>query len=231
MPVHLNRPANAAEAKLPDPVTRRPGKDAATLLVVLALALAAVAYINTVGFAFVYDDIPQVIQNPRVHTWEHAPRLFVEHVWSQISGQPGNYYRPFFEFWFLINYTLFGLHPAGWHLATVAVHLLVIGLVYLLLKRVTGDRVTAAIATVLFAVHPTHIESVAWVSGVTDPLCRHGPRLGETDGAALLSRGVPGRRYPRPAIARDRLAPPAREGWLPVTLPPASTVRARSWLV
>lgn len=165
---------NSSSLAQPKTLTTAPprsGKDAAALLVVLALILAAVSYLNTLGYAFVYDDIPQIIQNPRVHTWEHAPRLFVEHVWSQISGQPGNYYRPFFEFWFLVNYSLFGLHTAGWHLTTVLVHLLVTVLVYLLLKRVVGDRLTAAIATVLFAVHPTHIESVAWVSGVTDPLC------------------------------------------------------------
>lgn len=146
-------------------------KDAPRLLVAIALVLAALSYVGTLGFSLVYDDIPQIIQNPRIHSWSHAPRLFVEHVWSQVAGQPGTYYRPIFELWFLANYSLFGVHPFGWHCTTVAVHLGVIGLVYLLLKRVTSDRFTAAIATVLFAVHPTHVESVAWVSGVTDPLC------------------------------------------------------------
>ena len=95
---------------------------------------------------------------------------FVEHVWSQFSGQPGNYYRPLFEFWLVINYSLFGLNPAWWHASTVAVHLLVVLMVYLLARRVTGDRLTAAIATVIYGLHPTHIETVAWVSGVTEPL-------------------------------------------------------------
>jgi len=83
----------------------------------------------------------------------------------------GNYYRPLFEFWLLINHSIFGLNAWGWHLTSLAVHLAVVGLTYLLAQKVTGDRLTAAIATLLFAVHPTHIESVAWISGITDPLC------------------------------------------------------------
>jgi hypothetical protein len=142
------------------------------LLVVLALVLAAVSYINTLGFAFVYDDLPQLVSNPRVHSWEHAPRLFVEQVWNQSLLQgTGNYYRPIFELWLLIQYSLFGLHPWAYHLVNVLLHMAVVGLAYLLFRRLTGDRLTASMGTVIFAVHPTHIESVAWISGVTDPLC------------------------------------------------------------
>lgn len=142
------------------------------MLVVLALVLAAVSYVNTLGFAFVYDDLPQLVNNPRVHTWEHAPRLFVEQVWTQSMLQgTGNYYRPIFELWLLIQYNLFGLHPWAYHLASVLMHMAVVGLAYLLFQRLTGDRLTASMGTVIFAVHPTHIESVAWISGVTDPLC------------------------------------------------------------
>jgi hypothetical protein len=142
------------------------------LLVVLALVLAAVSYINTLGFAFVYDDLPQLVSNPRVHSWEHAPRLFVEQVWNQSLLQgTGNYYRPIFELWLLIQYSLFGLHPWAYHLVNVLLHMAVVGMAYLLFRRLTGDRLTASMGTVIFAVHPTHIESVAWISGVTDPLC------------------------------------------------------------
>ena len=69
-----------------------------------------------------------------------------------------------------MNYALFGLHPAGWHLTTLALHLLVTWMVYLLALRVTGGTATALVAAVVFGVHPVHLESVAWVSGTTDPL-------------------------------------------------------------
>jgi hypothetical protein len=42
------------------------------VLVVLALVLAAQSYVNTLRYQFVYDDLPQIVNNPRVHTWSHA---------------------------------------------------------------------------------------------------------------------------------------------------------------
>ena len=146
------------------------GPDAARVLLVLALALTVLAYLNTLRFQFVYDDLPQIVNNPRVHTWVHSERIFVEHVWSQLAGQPGNYYRPLFMFWLMANYSLFGLHPMGWHATAVLLHLATIVLVYMLLRRVLGNRVAAAMGTMIWAVHPTHIETVAWVSGTTDSL-------------------------------------------------------------
>src|ERR1051326_4201773 len=77
----------------------RRGPDAARVLLALSLLLTALAYVNTLRFQFVYDDLPQILNNPRVHSWDHAPRLFVEHVWSQLAGQAGNYYRPLFDLW------------------------------------------------------------------------------------------------------------------------------------
>ncbi len=146
------------------------GPDAARVLLVLALVLSALSYVNTLRFQFVYDDLPQIVNNPRVHTWSHAERVFSEHVWSQLGGQPGNYYRPLFILWLMVNYSLFGLHPMGWHAITVLSHLAMVVMVYLLLRRVLGDRLTAAMGTIIWAVHPTHIETVAWISGVPDSL-------------------------------------------------------------
>ncbi len=151
---------------------RPQAKDTARLLLVLALALAALSYINTATFNFVYDDFPQLVSNPRIHSWEHAPRLFAEQVWTQSMLQgSGNYYRPIFELWLLVQYSLFGLHSWAYHLASVLIHVAVVGMVYLVLKRVAGDRLTASMGAILFAVHPTHIETVAWISGSTDLLC------------------------------------------------------------
>jgi len=144
--------------------------DAVRLLLILALLLTSLGYSSTLRFQFVSDDIPHIVNNPGGHTWQVVPRLFLENVWSQFGGQAGNYYRPIAELWLVFNYSLFGLHPLGWHLTTLLVHLAVTMMLYVLARRVTGDRLTAAIATVIFGVHPAHIEAVAWISAVTDPL-------------------------------------------------------------
>src|SRR5262249_32768525 len=69
-----------------------------------------------------------------------------------------------------LEYHLFGLWPQGWHLVSLVLHIgCSIGVFYLLLL-LSGQRLVAAGAAALFAVHPIHSESVCWVSGLTDPL-------------------------------------------------------------
>lgn len=135
----------------------------------IVLAVTTAAYLWTLQFGFVYDDLGQIVSNPLLQSWRNLPMFFRGNVWMQQS-QLGNYYRPFFLTWFLGNHLLFGLHPAFWHLTTVAAHLAATGLVYWLALRLTRDQNIAAIAGVIFGVHPVHVESVAWISGVTDPL-------------------------------------------------------------
>lgn len=159
----------SAASKLKSHHHAAPEFDLGRALLVLALLITALAYVNTLRFQFVYDDLPQIVNNPMVHSWDNVPRFFTEHVWAQM-GQTGNYYRPLFLLWLLVNYSLFGLHPFAWHLVSVALHLIATWLVYRFAWRLMQDRLASAIAALIFGLHPAHIESVAWVSGVTDPL-------------------------------------------------------------
>jgi hypothetical protein len=141
------------------------------ILVGLVLALGFAAYIGTLWFQFVLDDRGQVVQNEYVHSWRYLTVLFTKQIW--IFAAPrilANYYRPLFLVWFLLNHTFFGLNPTGWHGTTVLVHLAVTLMVYWLVRRIAQDRWVAVIAALVFGLHPAHIESVAWVSGVSDPL-------------------------------------------------------------
>lgn len=141
---------------------------AAVSLILLATFLV---YSNTLGFNFVYDDRGQILANVQVHAWRYLPHYFLERVWSfAYPGIHGNYYRPLFLLFLLLNYKIFGPYAAGWHLVSVAAHMGVTYLVYVLARRLTGDGRTALIAALIFGLHPVHIESVAWISGVTDPL-------------------------------------------------------------
>jgi hypothetical protein len=68
--------------------------------------------------------------------------------------------------WLRLNYVLFGLAPAGWHVTTVFDHVMATYLVFRVAQEVSGERLVAFSAALLFAVHPAHIENVAWISGV-----------------------------------------------------------------
>ena len=137
----------------------------------IALLLTVVAYVGTLRYEFVFDDDPQIVHNFLLRNWHSVPRFFTQHLWAQVAPEgKGNFYRPLFLLWFLLNYKLFHLQPLGWHVTTVAMHVLVTFLVYRLARRVLADDLAGAVAALLFGLHPTHIETVAWISGVSDSL-------------------------------------------------------------
>jgi tetratricopeptide (TPR) repeat protein len=141
------------------------------LLCAIVLALTFLAYLGTLTFEFVHDDRGQILDNPAVHSWRYAAQYFTAHVWAGVAPEDlGNYYRPLFLLWLRLNAMVFGSHAWGWHLSTVLVHLVVTLLVYLLAFQLLGNPLDAAISALIFGLHPVHIEAVAWVSGVTEPL-------------------------------------------------------------
>jgi len=153
----------------PGRVNRLPSAQYFPLAIVLIATF--LVYAGTLGFGFVYDDQGQIVRNLFIQSWHYVPRYFTSHVWSYLyPGDVANYYRPLFLIWLRANHALFGLEPAGWHLTSVLAHLVVTLEVYWLGVRLLEDRISAAVASALFGLHPIHVEAVAWVSGVTEPL-------------------------------------------------------------
>src|SRR5947208_1322185 len=103
------------------------------------LAATFLTYLGTLQFEFVYDDLGQIVANPAVQSWKYFPMYFRANVWMQQLAV-GNYYRPVFLAWLLLNHTFFGLHPALWHLTTILSHVAVTALVFVLALRLTRDR-------------------------------------------------------------------------------------------
>jgi tetratricopeptide (TPR) repeat protein len=139
--------------------------------IAVVLALTFAVYTPTLRYQFVHDDRGQIVENPAVHSWRFIPTYFTSHVWAAVVPEElGNYYRPLFLLWLRINDVAFGNHAWGWHLTTILAHVFTTLLVYLLALRlgVSGDAALAA--GLIFGLHPAHIEAVAWISGVTEPL-------------------------------------------------------------
>jgi tetratricopeptide (TPR) repeat protein len=144
------------------------------LIVFTVLLIVAGAYAQAISYGFVADDASQILTNTRVHSFRAIPEYFTSHVWAQLPFAPGEhpsaYYRPLFLVWLLANFKLFGPDPLGWHIAAIAAHLLATLMVYFFVRALTKNAVISIITTLLFGLHPSHIETVAWVSGVTEPL-------------------------------------------------------------
>lgn len=136
---------------------------AGPLLVVLA---AIVPYIATLRFGFVYDDDGQILGAVPIRSWAAVPGYFSKPV----PGIFVRYYRPLFFFWLRLNHSLWKTHPLGWHFSSLLLHVAVCLLVLAILRRYFADPRYALIGACIFAVHPAHVETVAWVSGSTDAL-------------------------------------------------------------
>ena len=137
----------------------------------LALVFTFMAYSGTLRYEFVYDDGDQIVGNRYLTSWSYLPRYFSEHLWSHRDfNLPGNYYRPLFLVWLRLNRSLLGLNSTLWHLMALATYLGSVLVVYWLARRILKDKMTAVLAAMIFGLCPLHIETAAWVSGVTEPL-------------------------------------------------------------
>jgi protein O-mannosyl-transferase len=141
-------------------------------LAAIAIAILTFAvFAPTLTYGFVYDDYAQIVETKQLNSWRMIPTYFTGHVWKwKAPNEKGVYYRPVFLLWLLLNQSLFGLSAPMWHLTNILVHVLATVLVYALAREITGDTLTATITGLFFGLHPAHIESVAWASGITDPL-------------------------------------------------------------
>ncbi len=133
------------------------------------MALAVLPYLNTLHNFFVYDDITQILNNPYLQSFHHLKDIFTTPVWSFLGGDyPRNYYRPLMSFGYLLGYQFFGPVPWPFHLVNIVLNALVVLVLFFVTWRMFDDRLPAYIASGLFAIHPVHSESVAWIAAVTD---------------------------------------------------------------
>lgn len=148
-----------------------------TLDLVIVLAIAAVCaavYASSIHGAFVYDDERQIVVNTLIQDSHYFWKAMTSDVWAfKGAGEEAvsNYWRPAFVLWLIVNYRLFGLESTtGWHALNILLHAIVCGLVYILARRFGLARPLSSAIALLFAVHPAHVESVAWISGSPDLL-------------------------------------------------------------
>jgi len=162
----LPQTQTSAAGSVDDPLHGRPW-----LAPLLVCAISFLTYAGTLRFQFVYDDLIQIVGAPQAYTWANFPKFFTLHSWALTAPSlPASNWRPLLLVWFFINHSIFGLHAWGWHLTSVLCHVAASYLVYRVVLTTSGKQSLAAVTGLIFGVHPVTIETVAWVSGVTDSL-------------------------------------------------------------
>lgn len=137
-------------------------------LICLVLALGTLAlYSPTAGYDFVnFDDDEYILNNPHVNSGFSLDNL----AWSFQAGYSCNWH-PLTWMSHMLDCQVYRLNPGGHHITSVIFHALNAALLFLLWERMTGARWRSAIVAALFAWHPMHVESVAWISERKDVLC------------------------------------------------------------
>jgi tetratricopeptide (TPR) repeat protein len=122
---------------------------------VVLFALVSVTYIPALRCGFIWDDDEYVTENPTLRTLDGLRR-----IWLVPRATPQYYPLVHTTFW--VEYHLWGLAPAGYHLVNVVIHAVSACLAWLILRRlgIPGAWLAAAV----FGLHPVHVESVAWVT-------------------------------------------------------------------
>ena len=135
------------------------------LAVLLALVTAAVFWPVRHHEFVNYDDATYLTEKPHIVnglSWENARWAF--------GSQPDDYWRPLTQLSFMLDCQLFGLKAGAHHLSSLALHLAATLLLFLVFQRMTGALWRSAMVAAVFALHPLHVEPVAWAAERGDVL-------------------------------------------------------------
>ncbi len=155
---------------LPDRLRTRTGM---MLVLGAVVLLSALIYLPTRGHSFVWDDSSLILHN-RLLARSRPLDLFLRPFWAGSQEPPEGagplYYRPLTNFSFWLDYRLAGPDPRHFHSVNIVLNALAAMFVTLVIWELLHSGTWALFGGLLFAVHPAHTESVAFISGRTDLL-------------------------------------------------------------
>ncbi len=125
------------------------------------LLISFIAYLPILHNGFVWDDIHYIKNNPFINA------INLKQIFSQYVM--GNYH-PVTILTLAIEHRFFGLDETGYHAVNLIFHLMNVILVFYTVFLVSGKTRVALVASLLFGIHPMHVESVAWAAELKDLL-------------------------------------------------------------
>ncbi len=133
---------------------------------VVIIVITVALFWRTGGHQFIdFDDPDYVTANPPVATGITASNI----LWAFTATHSSNWH-PLTWISLMADAQLYGLEPGGYHLTNVIIHAFSAALLLLLLHRLTRSIWRSSFVAALFALHPLHVESVAWVAERKDLL-------------------------------------------------------------
>ena len=136
---------------------------------VLLACIGVVVYCSGLMNPFQNDDIPQIVDNPIVHSIGNMTKFFGGSTFYDGEGLSGVYYRPLMTTVYAAIYTVSGAQPFAYHIVQLALHIATALLVYMVLTRFI-TRPTALVLTLVFLVHPLNSQVVFSIPTMQDVL-------------------------------------------------------------
>lgn len=133
------------------------------LPVVVLVCVSAIVYFNTLSNGFVYDDLGTIVENVHIKRFSNYLSSFYNQSYFKISGGEASY-RPVATLSYYLLYAVFDSNPFGYHLFSLALHIINVVLVYLLAQVILGNKSAAVMTGLLFACHPVNTEAVNGIS-------------------------------------------------------------------
>src|SRR5947208_404617 len=155
----LNRIANG--------LLKRRGRRAVTLGIYLFLVgISLAVFAQTIRYGFVnFDDDLYVYNTPAIQAG-----VTIRGIGLAFTSPHARNWHPLTTISHMLDCQLYGLNAGGHHAANVLLHTIAVLLLFEVLRQMTGAVWKSAAVAALFAVHPLHVESVAWVSERKDVL-------------------------------------------------------------
>jgi len=138
-----------------------------------ALVLTCVALWPSLAGAYVYDDRILVQQNPTIRSLAGLHAAWSSGYWDFLepaTAKQLGYWRPLTAVALHLGWRLGDGAPGAFHALSLALHLLAVGAVFHLARRLARSAPVAGFAALLFGAHPLQVEPVAWISSINDPL-------------------------------------------------------------
>jgi len=153
----------------PQPQTQSAARRSAWLIVIATILVFA----RCLGGELVYDDHLLVGRNPLIADLTHLGELFSGSYWDFLDPQAAQhvgYYRPLSMLALTLVYHVSDAAPWAFHAASILLHAGAGLGAWAIARQLLASERAALWAALLFSLHPVHLESVAWISGISDPL-------------------------------------------------------------
>lgn len=137
------------------------------LVPIILMVVTAIVFGNALINGFVYDDSAYVVNNHHIRDLRLIPSYFTSLQSYQSTAAEGQFkvYRPLVTATFALDYAVWQLNPAGYHLTNIVLHCICGWLLFIFFLRLFSSPLIACFTAVVFLIHPIQVEAVTWISG------------------------------------------------------------------